>query len=77
MESIDDKSRICLFIKHDASVDIKDWVQKNQVVLVRNALRKISNNLDIYVQLQLFGMNLKVIGKVEEEVNDFAANNTI
>jgi hypothetical protein len=47
------------------------------VVLVRNALRKISNNLDIYVQLQLFGMNLKVIGKVEEEVNDFAANNTI
>jgi predicted Zn-ribbon and HTH transcriptional regulator len=26
MESIDDKSRICLFIKHDASVDIKDWV---------------------------------------------------
>ena len=49
MESIDDKSRICLFIKHDAGVDLKDFVQKNQVVLVRNALRKISNNLDIYV----------------------------
>lgn len=49
MESIDDKSRVCLFVKHDANVDLKSFIQKDQVVLVRNALRKISNNLDIYV----------------------------
>jgi hypothetical protein len=49
MESIDDKSKCCLFIKHDASVDLKQYVVKNQVILVRNAFRKISNNLDIYV----------------------------
>lgn len=51
MESIDDKSKICLFIKHDATVDLKEHILKNHVILVRNALRKISNNLDIYVQL--------------------------
>jgi len=49
MESIDDKSRVCLFVKHDPSLDLKEHVLKGQVVLVRNALRKISNNLDIYV----------------------------
>jgi len=77
MESIDDKSRVALFIKHDANVDLKSFVEKGQVVLVRNALRKISNNLDIYVQLQLFKSNFQVIGRVTEEVNDFAANNRI
>jgi hypothetical protein len=56
---------------------LKQYVQKNQVVLVRNSLRKISNNLDIYVQLQLFRSNFKVIGRVQEEVNDFAFNNRI
>lgn len=49
MESIDDKSKVCLFIKHDPTLDLKQYVVKNQVLLVRNALRKISNNLDIYV----------------------------
>lgn len=49
MESIDDKSKVALFVKHDPSLDLKQFVQKNQVVLVRNAMRKISNNLDIYV----------------------------
>ena len=29
MESIDDKSRVCLFVKHDASLDLKEYVQKN------------------------------------------------
>ena len=77
MESIDDKSRVCLFIKHDPSVDLKQYILKDFVVLVRGAQRKISNKLDIYVQLQLFQNNLKVIGRVEEEVNDFAANNRI
>ena len=29
MESIDDKSRVCLFIKHDANVDLKEFVKKD------------------------------------------------
>lgn len=48
MESIDDKSKFSLFIKHHAHVDLKSYIQKDQVVLVCDALRKISNNLDIY-----------------------------
>ena len=48
MESIDDKSKFALFIKHTADVDLKKFIQKNCVVLVLNAYRKISNNLDIY-----------------------------
>ena len=29
IESIDDKSKVCLFIKHDASVDLKQYLVKN------------------------------------------------
>ena len=46
-------------------------------MLVRNANRKISNNLDIYTQIQLNKTNLKVIGRVVDEVNDFEANNRV
>ena len=49
LESIDDKSKLALFVKHDPSLDLKAWVLKDHVVLVRNADRKISNNLDIYL----------------------------
>lgn len=48
MESIDDKSKFALFIKHTADVDFKKFIPKNGVILVINAHRKISNNLDIY-----------------------------
>ena len=77
MESIDDKSKFALFIRHHSSVDLKPYVLKNQVLLICGAQRKISNNLDIYSQLQLTNTNLKVLGRVTEEVNDFEANNRI
>ena len=77
MESVDDKSRVALFVKHDPSVDLKNFILKDSVALVRNAERKISNNLDIYCQLQMFQTNFKVIGKVTEEVSDFANTNRI
>ena len=77
MESVDDKSRVALFVKHDPSLDLKNFVLKDSVALVRNAERKISNNLDIYCQLQMFQTNFKVIGKVTEEVSDFSNTNRI
>ena len=77
MESIDDKSKFALFIIHHSSVDLKNYVLKNQVLLIHGAERKISNNLDIYSQLKLSRDNLKVLGRVTEEVNDFEANNRI
>ena len=77
MESIDDKSKIAFVVKHEPNLDLKTYIQKNQVLLIRNALRKISNNLDIYVQCFMHKNNFKIIGRVEEEVNDFAANNRI
>lgn len=52
LESIDDKSRVALFVRHPMNVPLKDIIHKNQVVLVTNAMRKVSNKLDIYVQLQ-------------------------
>ena len=39
-------------MRHSTRINLKDVVAKNQVVLVTNALRKVSNNLDIYTQLQ-------------------------
>lgn len=64
-------------MKHDPNLQLKEFVLKDHVVVVRNALRKISNNLDIYVQIQLFKDNFKVVGRIEEEVNDFETNNRI
>lgn len=77
MESIDDKSKFVLFIKHSNVVDLKTFILKNHVLLIHGAQRKISNNLDIYTQLILNTKNMKVLGKVNEEVNDFEANNRI
>ena len=77
MESIDDKSKFVLFLKHQKKVELKEFIKKNYVLLIHGAHRKISNNLDIYTQLVLDTKNLKVIGKVTEEVNDFEANNRI
>lgn len=77
MESIDDKSKFPLFIRHHGQVDLKNFIHKGMVLLVHGAQRKISNNLDVYSQLQLTKQNLKVLGRVVEEVNDFEANNSI
>ena len=48
LESTDDKSKVALFVKHFRKVDLKGTIKKGQVLLVKDALRKISNNLDIY-----------------------------
>ena len=34
MESIDDKSKVCLFLKHEPQVDLKQYVEKNQVIRI-------------------------------------------
>lgn len=51
LESTDDKSRVALFVKHARNVDLKNTLQKGYVLVVRDALRKISNQIDIYTQL--------------------------
>lgn len=45
LESIDDKSRVTVFVKHNKSVNLKATLQKNQVVLIKSALRKVKNDL--------------------------------
>ncbi len=44
MESIDDKSRVVVFIKHSNKICLKDIIRKNMVILIKNALRKVSEN---------------------------------
>lgn len=58
-------------MKHSRKIDLKATLQKGYVVLVRDALRKISNQIDIYTQLQFSINNFKVIGRVEEQISDF------
>lgn len=48
LESAEDKSRVALFVKHSRKVDLKSALQKGMVLLVKDALRKISNQIDIY-----------------------------
>lgn len=42
MESLDDKSRVVIFVKHPKQLVLKDILQRNQVILIRNALRKVT-----------------------------------
>lgn len=74
LESIDDKSRVAFFVRHSSRVTLKDYILKNQVLMVTNALRKVSNNLDIYVQLQYNPHNLHVIGEIKDQISDFQAS---
>ena len=66
LESIDDKSRVAFFVRHSNRISLKDYIMKNQVLMVTNALRKVSNNLDIYVQLQYNPRNLHILGEVKD-----------
>lgn len=50
IESIDDKSRVVLFVKHSSRVNLKDNFLKNQIVLIKNALRKV---IDLLITLSL------------------------
>jgi len=43
LESTDDKSKCSLFVKHSKKIDLKGTLKKGQVLLVKEALRKISN----------------------------------
>lgn len=47
------------------------------IILINNGLRKVSNAIDIYVQLQYNPKNLIVIGQVKEQINDFQASTQI
>lgn len=46
-------------------------------MLIKDGLRKISNNIDIYTQLEFNTMRFKIIGRVQEQMADFQANNQI
>ncbi|TNV73609.1 hypothetical protein FGO68_gene1044 [Halteria grandinella] len=74
LESVDDKSRVAFFVRHPIKINLKDHIQKNQVLLVTNALRKVSNNLDIYVQLQYSPRNMHILGEIKEQLSDFQAS---
>lgn len=43
LESTEDKSKCSLFVKHSKKIDLKGTLKKGQVLLVKEALRKISN----------------------------------
>jgi hypothetical protein len=75
LESIDDKSRVVLFVKHSSQLNLKESLVRNMIVLIRNGLRKVSNNIDIYVQLQYAPSSLMVVGQINEAVNDFSTAN--
>ena len=66
LESTDDKSKVALFVKHNSRVDLKSTLKKGYILLVKDAVRKISNTIDIYVQLMFNANNFKVIGQVRD-----------
>ena len=49
-------------------------MHKGFVVLVKDAQRKISNQIDIYTQLTFTVNNFRVIGQVKDQIADFQAN---
>ena len=75
LESTDDKSKVALFVKHSSRVDLKNTLKKGHILLVKDAVRKISNTIDIYVQLMFSCNNFKVIGQVRDQMSDFQAQN--
>jgi len=48
LESTDDKSKVALFVKHSSRIDLKQTLKRGMVLLVKDALRKISISIDIY-----------------------------
>lgn len=41
MESIDDKSKLVVFVKHNKHLNMKQILMKNYILLIKNALRKV------------------------------------
>lgn len=62
LESTDDKSKVALFVKHSSRIDLKATLKRGMILLVKDALRKISVSIDIYVQLMFNISNFKIIG---------------
>lgn len=71
LESTDDKSKVALFVKHSSRVDLKNTLKRGMILLVKDALRKISVSIDIYVQLMFSCNNFKIIGQVKDQMADF------
>ena len=61
LESTDDKSKCSLFVKHSKKIDLKGTLKKGQVLLVKEALRKISNQIDIYTYIKKLILQSKTI----------------
>ena len=53
-------------MKHAARVDLKATLKRGHILLVKDALRKISNQIDIYTQLIFNVNNFRVIGEVQD-----------
>ena len=47
LESIDCRSRLKLYVKHMKRVNLKTVLKKGNILLVKNAQRKVSTNVDI------------------------------
>ena len=71
LESTDDKSKVALFVKHNSRIDLKTTLKRGMILLVKDAVRKISVSIDIYVQLMLTMSNFKIIGQVKDQMADF------
>mmetsp|Transcript_14883 Transcript_14883/g.18666 ORF Transcript_14883/g.18666 Transcript_14883/m.18666 type:complete len:103 (+) Transcript_14883:1058-1366(+) len=75
LESTDDKSKVALFVKHNSRIDLKSTLKRGMILLVKDAVRKISISIDIYTQLMFSCSNFKIIGQVKDQMADFQANN--
>lgn len=58
-------------MKHSKKIDLKNTLKKGYVLLVKDALRKISNQIDIYTQLQFSLNSFRVIGHIKDSMTDF------
>ena len=71
LESTDDKSKVALFVKHTARIDLKATLKRGHILLIKDALRKISNQIDIYTQIIFHVNSFKIIGEVKDQMADF------
>ena len=71
LESTNDKSKVAVFIKHNARIDLKGTLKRGHILLVKDSLRKISNQIDIYTQLMFNITNFRIIGEVKDQIADF------
>lgn len=64
-------------MKHPKRINLKEAIKKGHVLLVREALRKISNQIDIYTQLHYSPNHFRVVGQIKDSLTDFEAKNSI